>query len=138
MPPPFTTRVSAPLMCLADPNCSATQASKPKSEGLGAYPLTFLALRSDLRAMSEGVGKLDIILVVRNSTKEDFGPFSTIVSPAVVRQGQPVDDVPIYHLSIEGLGAGQTGEFAARDLDFPLPGDGLITCFDPKFRPQTP
>lgn len=130
-------RVSAALACPpTDSDCFRQLATKTKSDGDGAYPCELKMLSCEVLDTPDG-GRANIRLVLRNPTQVDFGAFETIVSPAVVLQGRPVERPPSILMQIKGLAANETALFFVNDFPIDLPADHRITCRDKDFKVPT-
>lgn len=125
----------ATVKCLQDPVCQARLGTKIMVPGQNNYPVTLLALSSDMQATPDGF-RVNLRIVVANNEGHDFGPFEMVVSPAVLRQGQPILPPPVILVRVERLGAGETGVFYADAVLLPAPEGGKFHCLDRDFKPQ--
>jgi hypothetical protein len=130
-------RVNASMRCKpGDDTCFARLAAKIIDPGPTAYPLQLLSITSEVLVTPEG-GKVTFRVVVRNPTDRTFGSFDTMVSPAVILQGRPVERPPSYLLHVDTLGPGETGFFYTEALPYEMPSGGLFSCLDRDFNPGT-
>lgn len=100
------------------------------------YPLRLESLSSRLRSTSDGL-RVSLEIIVTNPTTRNFGPFQMVVSPGMLRQGQPIAPPAALLVDVTSLDAGTTGVFYVEDVMLPLPEGGLFGCVDRDFRPGT-
>lgn len=96
------------------------------------YPLKLESLSSRVRSTSDGL-RVALEIVVTNPTTRRFGPFQMVVSPGMLRQGQPIAPPAALLVEVESLDAGATGVFYVEDVVLPLPEGGLFGCLDRDF-----
>jgi hypothetical protein len=122
------------IKCLQDPKCQLAVASKKVVPSENNYPAIIKSVSSDLQATPDGF-RVHMRVVAMNATNIDFHDFKIIVSPGIVRQGQPVNPPPIFLIEVELLKAGATGVYYIDNVMLPPgPAEGFA-CFDPAFRP---
>lgn len=131
-----TNTVRATVECLSDPKCQARFATNavmvPHQNN---YPLVLESLLSDLRATPDGF-RLNLQITVTNPTDRHFGPFEMVVSPAVLRQGEPILPPPVLLVHVDSLEAKATGVFYVDDVTLPPPEGGKFGCLNRDFGPH--